>query len=331
MSLPTYDTTKVLDGRAQARKTTKAQTDLLVRENRLGSISAPANAMIHIFFWLYTLACLLPLWLVVSVSFSDEKLVVVEGYRFWPQKFSLAAYDFLFKDLTQIIRSFGVSLTTVTVGTLLSLLVMTLYAYPISRSDFPHRNAFAFFMFFTMLFNGGLVPWYLVYTQLFDLKNTLWALIMPLLVSAFFVLLLRTFFANTIPSELLEAAKIDGAGELRIFALIVLPLSLPVLATVALFQTLNYWNDWFLSLVFITENKNVNLQFLMYKTMLDIQFLTSNSQAMAEIAKQGGMLNIPTETIRMAMAVIGIGPIVFAYPFFQRYFVKGLTVGALKG
>ncbi|WP_331710602.1 carbohydrate ABC transporter permease [Paenibacillus elgii] len=211
------------------------------------------------------------------------------------------------------------------------MIIMAMYAYPISRRDFPHKNVFSFFMFFTMLFNGGLVPWYLVYTQMLNFKNTLLALILPLLVSAFFVLMLRTFFSGTIPPALIESAKIDGAGEFRIFAQIILPLSLPVLATVSLFQTLNYWNDWFTSLVFITGSKNVNLQYLMYKTMLDIQFLTSNTQALQAINQSGGGLNLPTETVRMAMAVLGIGPIVFAYPFFQKYFVKGLTVGAVKG
>jgi putative aldouronate transport system permease protein len=295
------------------------------------AISARANAVINVIFWIYTACCILPLLLVVAVSFSDEKLVLIHGYNFIPEKFSLGAYKFLFGDYVQIIRSYGISILVTVVGTAISVIVMSLYAYPISRKDFPHRNFFSLFMFFTMLFNGGLVPFYLVYTQTFHLKNTLMALIMPYLVQAFFVLILRTFFTNTIPIALIESAKIDGAGEIRIFARIILPLSLPVLATVALFQTLNYWNDWFLSLVFITDEKNVNLQFLMYKTMLNIQFLSSNPDAAVQAQASGAIFDFPTETVRMAMAVIGVGPIVFAYPFFQRYFVKGLTVGAVKG
>nr|WP_204343552.1 carbohydrate ABC transporter permease [Paenibacillus elgii] len=283
------------------------------------------------FFWFHTAVCILPLLLVIIVSFSDEKAVLINGYNFIPESFSLSAYRFLFKDWEQIVRSFGVSVFVTAVGTVVSVIIMAMYAYPISRRDFPHKNVFSFFMFFTMLFNGGLVPWYLVYTQMLNFKNTLFALILPLLVSAFFVLMLRTFFSGTIPPALIESAKIDGAGEFRIFVQIILPLSLPVLATVSLFQTLNYWNDWFTSLVFITGNQNVNLQYLMYKTMLDIQFLTSNTQALQAINQSGGGLNLPTETVRMAMAVLGIGPIVFAYPFFQKYFVKGLTVGAVKG
>lgn len=299
------------------------------------AISAKTDFIINVFFSFYTILCLLPLLLVFMVSISDEKTVLVNGYSFFPEKLSLSAYRFLLEDWHQILRSYGVSLLVTVVGTALSLLIMALYAYPISRRDFPHRNAFSFFMFFTMLFNGGLVPWYLVYTQLLDLKNSLLALILPLLVSAFFVLMLRTFFSTTIPMELLEAAKIDGAGEFRIFAGMVLPLSLPVLATVALFQTVNYWNDWFLSLVFISGSdpgaSNVSLQFLMYRTMLDIQFLSSNVQAAQGLSQQGGLVNVPTETVRMSMAVMGIGPIVLAYPFFQRYFIKGLTIGAVKG
>ncbi|MCP1311584.1 carbohydrate ABC transporter permease [Paenibacillus tyrfis] len=294
-------------------------------------MSNTANIIINLFFWFNTAVCILPLLLVIIVSFSDEKAVLINGYNFIPETFSLSAYQFLFKDWEQIVRSFGVSVVVTAAGTIISVIIMAMYAYPISRRDFPHKNVFSFFMFFTMLFNGGLVPWYLVYTQMLNLKNTLIALILPLLVSAFFVLMLRTFFSNTIPPALIESAKIDGAGEFRIFAQIILPLSLPVLATVALFQTLNYWNDWFTSLVFITGSQNVNLQYLMYKTMLDIQFLTSNTQALQAINQSGGGLNLPTETVRMAMAVLGIGPIVFAYPFFQKYFVKGLTVGAVKG
>ncbi|KZE72808.1 sugar ABC transporter permease [Paenibacillus elgii] len=302
-----------------------------MNRRRPNDISNTANIIINLFFWLHTAVCILPLLLVIIVSFSDEKAVLINGYNFIPESFSLSAYQFLFKDWEQIVRSFGVSVFVTAVGTVISVIIMAMYAYPISRRDFPHKNVFSFFMFFTMLFNGGLVPWYLVYTQMLNFKNTLLALILPLLVSAFFVLMLRTFFSGTIPPALIESAKIDGAGEFRIFAQIILPLSLPVLATVSLFQTLNYWNDWFTSLVFITGSKNVNLQYLMYKTMLDIQFLTSNTQALQAINQSGGGLNLPTETVRMAMAVLGIGPIVFAYPFFQKYFVKGLTVGAVKG
>jgi putative aldouronate transport system permease protein len=182
-----------------------------------------------------------------------------------------------------------------------------------------------------MLFNGGLVPWYLVYVNFLGLKDSIWALILPLLLSPFFVIIMRTFFQTTIPPSLIESATIDGASEVTIFRKIVLPLSLPVLATIGLFNVLNYWNDWFLSLTFIESADKVSLQYLMYKTLLNIQYLTTNSQAANALSAAGGLQDIPNRTLQMAMAVVGIGPIVFAYPFFQKYFVRGLTIGAVKG
>ncbi len=294
-------------------------------------MSSLANAVIHVLFVVYSIICIVPMFLIVSVSFSDESSVVNNGYRFIPEKFNLAAYEFLYKDIGQIAYSYGVSIAVTVIGTALSVIIIALYAYPISRPNFPHAKFFTFFAFFTMLFSGGLVPWYLVYVQMLDLKNTLASLILPLLMSAFWVLVTRTFFKETVPAAVLESAKIDGAGELRIFFGIVIPLSMPVIATVALFQTLTYWNDWFLSLVFITDNHNISVQYLLYKMLANIQFLSSNPTAAAEIAKAGGMFNFPSETVRMALVIVGVGPIIFAYPFFQKYFIRGLTVGAVKG
>ncbi|WP_341279216.1 carbohydrate ABC transporter permease [Paenibacillus sp. FSL H8-0537] len=299
--------------------------------NPFNSISPTANTIINIGFMLYTIACLLPILLIVMVSLSNEQDVLTKGYSFIPNQIDFTAYKFLFTDWQQILRSYGVTIFVTIAGTILSLIIMALYAYPISRTDFPHRKFFTFFIFFTMLFNGGLVPWYLVYVNMLNLRDNIWALVLPLLVSAFFVLVIRTFFQSTIPVAILEAAKIDGASEMLIFFRIVTPLSLPVLATVALFSTVNYWNDWFLSLVFITDDKTLSIQYLMYKMLLNIQFLASNSNAASAIAAAGGQVSFPNETVRMAMAIMGIGPIVFAYPFFQKYFVKGLTVGAVKG
>ncbi|QMV41509.1 carbohydrate ABC transporter permease [Cohnella cholangitidis] len=285
----------------------------------------------HAVFIAYSLLCIIPILLIVSVSLSDEKSVVNNGYRFIPEKFNLAAYEFLWRDIGQIAYSYKISILVTLIGTLLSVIIIALYAYPISRSHFPHAKFFTFFVFFTMLFSGGLVPWYLVYVQMLDLKDTLASLIIPLLMSAFWVLVVRTFFKESVPPEVLESAKIDGAGELRIFFKMVIPLSLPVLATVGLFQTLTYWNDWFHSLVFITDNHNISVQYLMYKMLANIQYLSNNPTAAAEIARAGGMFNFPSETVRMALVIVGVGPIIFAYPFFQKYFIKGLTVGAVKG
>ncbi|MCC3372159.1 carbohydrate ABC transporter permease [Cohnella sp. REN36] len=294
-------------------------------------ISNGANTAINTFFWIYSLLCVLPLLLVVAVSFSDEKSVALNGYKLWPEKFSLGAYDFLLADWKPIVQSYGVSIFITVVGTIVSLTIMTMYAYPISRRDFKHRHVFSFIIFFTILFNSGLVPFYLVYKQGLHLQNTLLVLMLPLFVQGFFVILIRTFFSNSIPPALMESAKIDGAGELRTFFQIVIPLSLPVLASVGLLSTLNYWNDWFLSLLFISQDNLMSIQFRMYKTLLDIAYLSSNSQAYSAIMQANPNFQMPSETARMAMAVVGIGPIIFIYPFFQRYFIQGLTVGAVKG
>ncbi len=294
-------------------------------------ISRTSNAFINVFFWFYSALCVIPLLLIIGVSFSDEKQVLVNGYKFWPEKFSLGAYNFLLNDWKPVVQSYGISIFVTVVGTLIAVIMMALYAYPISRRDFKHRNLFSFIIFFTLLFNGGLVPFYLMYAQVLDLKNTLFVLMAPMFVQGFYVLVLRTFFMNSIPVELLESAKIDGAGELKIFFGIVLPLSLPVLASVGLLCTLGYWNDWFLSLLFITDNETISIQFRMYEALLDIQYLSSNSTAYSAILQANPGFQMPSETARMAMAIVGIGPIIFAYPFFQRYFIQGLTVGAVKG
>ncbi|RUS43278.1 carbohydrate ABC transporter permease [Cohnella sp. AR92] len=294
-------------------------------------ISTPANTAINVFFWIYSAICIIPLVLVLVVSFTDEKTVLLHGYSLFPHKLSLSAYDFLLNDWLNVVRSYGISILVTVVGTIVSLLVMAMFAYPISRRDFKHRGLFSFLMVFTILYNAGLVPFYMMYTQYLHLQNSILALMIPYIVQAFFVLVLRTFFTNSVPVELIESAKIDGAGEWRIFAQIVLPLSLPVLASVGLLCTLNYWNDWWLSMLFINDNVHINIQYRMYKALQDLQFLSSNSTAYAAILAQNPNFQLPSETVRMAMAVVGIGPIVFAYPFFQRYFVQGLTVGAVKG
>ncbi|QMV41326.1 carbohydrate ABC transporter permease [Cohnella cholangitidis] len=295
-------------------------------------VSGGANFAINTIFWIYTLLCVVPLITVIVASFTDENTILINGYSLLPEKWSLGAYKFLLEDWQAIMKSYGYSIILTICGTVVGVSLMALYAYPISRKDYPYRNFFSFFMFFTILFSGGLVPFYLVYTQGLHLQNTLIVLMMPLFISGFFVLLIRTFFANSIPKELYESAKIDGAGEWRIFVQIVLPLSLPVLATVGLFTTLNYWNDWFLSMLFINDNESVvSIQFRMYKTMLDIQYLSANAAAYSARAANDPNFTMPGETARMAMAVVGIGPVIFAYPFFQRFFVEGLTVGAVKG
>ncbi|AIQ20739.1 sugar ABC transporter permease [Paenibacillus sp. FSL H7-0357] len=275
-----------------------------------------------------TIICLLPLILLVTSSFTDEETIYRNGYAIIPEKFSLAAYQFIWNDSERILHAYGITVAITLIGTTCGLFIIALLAYPLSRRDMPSNGFWSLFVFFTMLFNGGLVPTYMVYTQLFDLKNTLMALIIPsLLMNAFFVMLMRTFFLTSIPAAVIESAKIDGAGEFRIFVRIVLPLSLPILATVGLFQTIHYWNDWFNGMVYVTDDKLYSLQNLLNRILLDIQFLSSsNFGSQTELSA-----NTPTESVRMALAVIGVLPILIAYPFFQKFFVKGLTVGAVKG
>ncbi|MDQ0194215.1 carbohydrate ABC transporter permease [Paenibacillus wynnii] len=292
-------------------------------------ISKTANLVLNIIFIIVSILCVLPIVLVFIISITDYDSIVKHGYQFFPDKFSLEAYSYIFKDYGVVARAYGISIFVTVIGTLISVLISSLYAYPLSRGDFKYRNGFAFLIFFTMLFGGGLVPWYIVYTQVLDLKNSIWALIFPMLLSPFNVLIMKTYFQMTVPPALIEASKIDGAGELRIFIRIVFPLSLPVFATIGLFNTLHYWNDWFNSMIFITDTKLYSLQYLMYKMISQADYLSRNSSliqgSVTELAK------LPGETIRMAMALIGIGPIVLAYPFFQRYFIKGLTLGSIKG
>lgn len=293
------------------------------------SLKFNAQWLTHIFFITFSILTLLPLILIFMVSITEEKTLLLNGYSFLPEKISFAAYTYLFNGSSKILNAYGITIFVTVVGTVVSLFLTALLAYPISRKDFPFRKSLTFYVFFTLLFNGGLVPWYLVYTQYLGLGDTIAALIIPnLLINALFVLIMRTFFTTTIPPGLIESAQIDGAGELRIFFQIILRLSLPVLSTIGLFNTLAYWNDWYNSLVFISDPNKFGLQYLLNKILKDIQVILDTSGN----SNQSILLaDIPTETVRMAMGMIGLGPIVIAYPFFQRYLIQGLTIGAVKG
>ena len=280
--------------------------------------------IIHLVLLIMSLAFLAPLLLVLSASFSDEQAINQYGFTLIPKKFSTLAYQYILRDPSQIIQAYGISIFVTVVGSTLSLLVMSLLAYTLSRSDYALRRPLSFFVFFTMLFNGGLVPFYILMTQYLHLQDTLLALILPYLVSPWYVLLLRTYFLS-LPRDLIDSAKIDGAGEWRIFFQMVLPLSTPALATVVLFCMLMYWNDWWLGLLFINNPQLVPLQLLLYKIIANVDYITANPQ-LHSLA-----INIPVQSVRMAIAVLAVGPIVFAFIFVQRYFVRGITIGGLKG
>ncbi|MCM3112853.1 carbohydrate ABC transporter permease [Lederbergia lenta] len=283
----------------------------------------------HIFLAFLAIISIIPFIILISSSFTTEEFILREGYNFIPAEFSLSAYEYLMNNSGNILRAYGITILVTIVGTTASLAITAMLAYSLSRKDLPYRNALAFFVFFTILFNGGLVPTYLVYTQVFDVKNTIWALIVPgLLVNGFNVLLMRSFFITSIPEPVIESARIDGAGEFRTFFSIVLPLSLPILATIGLLQTIVYWNDWFNGLIYITDSKMFSIQNMLNRMLSDIQFLSEGSLGTnaSEAASQ-----IPSTSVRMAIAVVGILPIIVAYPFFQKYLVKGIALGAVKG
>lgn len=288
-----------------------------------------SQILIHAFLLVFSLLCIIPFVLLFMSSITDENTIIREGYSLFPSKFSVYAYTYLKDNIQAMSRAFLISIFVTVVGTFSSLLIMSLLAYPLSKKGMPLAKFFTFFVFFTMLFNGGLVPTYMVYTKLLGMKNSILSLIVPyLLVRPFYVLLLKTFFSTSIPPSILESAKIDGAGEWRIFFRIVIPLSMPVLATVGLFQLVNYWNDWFNGMIFLTDSKLFSFQNLLNRILLDVQFLSTS--AMGDIAAQGNAA-IPTMTVRMALAFIGIVPIVVTYPFLHKYFAKGLTIGGVKG
>ena len=291
-------------------------------------ISRGSNFFLNLFFILSSFICIAPIILVIIVSFTDEMEILKSGYSFFPQAFSLKAYKYIAASGQTIWRAYGVSLLTTVFGTLLSLLITCMYAYPLARNGFKYKTFFSFIAYFTMIFGGGLIPWYMVYTHIFKIKDSILIMIFPYLLNAWYALIMRTFYKTTIHESIIESAKIDGAGDFRIFFTIVLPLCRAWLATIGLFCTLNYWNDWYLPLIFVNDPKKYNIQYLMYQYLLSIQFLSSSSSfSQSSLAFR----DLPSESARMAVAVLSIGPIIFAYPFFQKYFVKGLTIGAVKG
>lgn len=273
-----------------------------------------------------SLMCVMPFILLLSSSITSETALVKTGYRFWPTEIDLSAYKYLLMDSTSIVRGYAISFFVTIVGTLTSLMLTTLYAYPLSRKNLPGRNIFAFYIFFTMLFNGGLVPGYMMWTQMFHIKNTIFALIVPgLLLNAFNVIMMRTYFTTNIPEEVLEAARIDGGGELYILTKVVLPMSKPIIVTLVLLIGLSYWNDWLNGLYYVNRDNLYSIQVLLKKMMDDIEMIKKASAAGASTTK------MPSISIRMAVAVMGALPIMCVYPFFQKYFVKGIVIGAVKG
>lgn len=269
--------------------------------------------------------CLLPFMLVISSSLTDELAIIQDGYRLFPRKLSTYAYEVII-EAGIVTRAYGVTIFITVVGTLLSMIVTSGISYAISVNSLRYRNHIAFFVYFTMLFHAGLVPTYLLIAKYLHMKNTLWVLILPVLVNPWNMFLLRNFF-KTVPSELPESAKMDGATDMHILFKIVIPVSLPAMATISLFYSLGYWNEWFRAMLFIDKEHLYPLQYLIMRIIRNIQFVD-------QIAAEAGIDTatfMPDYSARMATAVLTIGPIIFVYPFVQRYFVKGLLVGSIKG
>jgi putative aldouronate transport system permease protein len=244
--------------------------------------------------------------------------------------FSTEGYFFAFNAGSSIVRAYAVTIFNTAVGTVLHIFIVSLFAYPLSRPEFRCRKFFMGFILIPMLFSGGLVPWYVICTQVLNLRNTIWAMILPSLFSSWNAIILRTFIRNNIPESLIESVRLDGCTEFKTYLHIVLPLSKAGLAVIAFFTALGYWNDWWLPLMLVTKPELYNLQYLLYNIMARIQFLQSIAAQNLGIVSMSD-LRVPQETARMAMCVLTIGPIILAYPFFQRFFVKGITIGSIKG
>lgn len=276
------------------------------------------------------IVCILPIILIIVASFTDETTLLANGYRFFPQKYGLEAYVYLLKQSVMMLRAYKISILVTVIGTLASLVLSTTFAYPLSRKDFKYRNIFSFLVFFTMLFSGGIVPSYMMWTKFFHIKDTIWALIIPnYLMNAFNILLIRNYYSNNIPDALVEAARIDGASEFLTFRRVIVPLSVPVIATVGLFTGLAYWNDWINGLYYINDPELYSIQNLLIRLMNNIQYL--NSGAAAGIVSGGSTGTLPSTSVRMAIAVVGVIPVVAAYPFLQKYLIRGTVIGAVKG
>ena len=286
------------------------------------------NGVMSVLLGLFTIACLFPFAYVIVISFTSEESIVRNGFQLIPETWSLDAYRYLWSTKEQLLQSYWVTIMVTVLGTAISVTMITFYAYAISRPQFKYRKFFTFFAFFTMLFSGGMVPTYIVATQLLGIKNTIWALILPLAMNAFYIIIMRTFFMRSVPEAILESSRIDGASELRTFLQIVLPLSLPGIATIALFSTLGYWNDWFNALLYIDQPNLIPLQSLLMKIEANLEFMRQN---MDISSTQSGLFNtIPADAAKMAMVVIATLPIAVSYPFLQKYFISGLTIGGVK-
>ena len=270
-----------------------------------------------------------PFVLLLMSSVSSESSLIRNGYQFWPQTFSLDAYKYILRNSDTILKAYGLTILTTAVGTLMSLFLTITLAYPLSRKKLKGRNVITFLIFFTMLFHGGVVPSYILWARYLKIKNTFWALVLPnLLINPFHLILMKNYFEHSIPQEIMEAAELDGAGPIGVLGYVILPMGKPIIATIAMFTILTYWNDWTNALYFVSDSRLWSLQILLQNILNNVQFLSKNSQVASQIGLS--VASIPSVSVRMAIAVLGVLPILVLFPFFQKYIVKGISLGAVK-
>lgn len=280
----------------------------------------------HIVFLFLSLCCVVPMLLVLIVSFSSSRSITSVGYTLFPSEWSLAAYKFIFKTPTALLNAYGVTIFITVVGTVVGLLLSSMMAYALSRDKYKYRTLFSFLVFFTMIFSAGLIPQYITYTKAYHLKDSLLAIILPFLVSGWNVVLLRTFF-HELPGEVLESGVIDGCSEFGLFGRIAMPMMKPGLATIGLMMMLGYWNEWYRTMIYIDSSEKITLQYMLYR-------LLKNTEEVLKDAQMGlgaGSMEFVSDTVKMAMAILAAGPMMFVFPFFQKYFVRGISSGAVKG
>ena len=311
------------------RKMEKKIREIEAEGCKYNQIKKPTNVIFNIFLAALSLICVIPFIFVMIISITDEESLTMNGYRFIPEKFSLYAYEYIVSAGENILRSYGVTILVTVLGTVIGLLLTGTYAYALSRKTYAYRKFFTTVITIPMLFSGGMIANYLIVTKVMMLKDTIWALILPLCLNSFNIIVLRTFFKTSIPDAVVESAKIDGASEWRLFFQIVIPMALPGLATIGLILTMGYWNDWFNAMMYMDNKDMIPLQYLLIQIESSIDWLANNKATMG-VDGIAVAANMPKETIKMAIVVISTLPIIFAYPFFQRYFVNGLTVGAVK-
>ena len=285
----------------------------------------------HIIMLLVTISVILPFLLLFLSSITDETVLINRGYSFFPEKLSIGAYRYIFMSGDKIFRAYGMTILITAVGTIISIAITALFAYPLSLKNLPFRRVITFFVFFTMLFNGGLVPSYILWSTYLGVGDTIWGQLLPnMLVSGMNILLMRTYFSTSIPDTLFEAAQIDGAGQMRIFSTIVLPLGKPILVTIGTFTGLNYWNNWVNGMYYINRNTDLfTIQNLLNRMVTNLQYLSANSEVSGDLAAE--LAKIPSMGVQMAIAFVAVLPILVLFPFLQKYYSKGIALGAVKG